>query len=212
MSQFLVFGDSIAYGSWDKAGGWVQRLRAFIEEKYPEEHLVYNLGVSADTTNSLLERLEFETQKRGSERNQRRGSATILIFQIGANDSVFLSTKKGFWVSQEKFRYNIEEIIKISKKFSKSIFFVGLTPVDEDKTQPVVWDKRVTYENSSIKKYNEILKEVCSAKNVHFIEIFDKFFKSNYKKLLQDGVHPNSEGHEKIFRIVKDFLVEKKII
>lgn len=96
MTQILVFGDSIAYGSWDKAGGWVQRLRTFIEEKYPEEHLVYNLGVSADTTDSLLERLEIEIKKRGSERNQRRGIATILIFQIGTNDSAILSTKKRF--------------------------------------------------------------------------------------------------------------------
>jgi len=212
MAQFLILGDSITYGSWDKIGGWVQRLRAFIEKKYPEEHLVYNLGVSADTTDSLLERLEFEIRKRGTERNKRRGSTTILIFQIGTNDSAILSAKKGFWVSQEKFRNNIKEMIKKSKKFTQKIFFVGLTPVDEDETHPVTWDKRVTYENSSIKKYNEILKEVCSAKNVHFIEIFDMFYKSNYKNLLQDGVHPNSEGHEKIFETVKDYLIKNKII
>jgi lysophospholipase L1-like esterase len=212
MAHFLIFGDSIVYGSWDKAGGWIQRLRAFIEEKYPEEHLVYNLGVSADTTSSLLERLEFETQKRGSERNHRRGSATIIIFQIGTNDSAILSTKKDFWVIQNKFKDNIKEIIKISREFSQKIFFVETTPADEDKTQPVPWDKRVTYKNENIRKYNEITKEVCNKESVPFIEVFDKFYKSDYKKLLQDGLHPNSEGHEKLFEIVKDYLIKNKII
>jgi len=205
MTQFLIFGDSITYGAWDKLGGWVQRLRTFIEEKYPQEHLIYNVGISGDTSNLLLERLEDETKRRKWKKN-------VLVFQIGINDSAFLSTKKDFWVSQEEFRENIKEMIKKSKKFSQKIFFVGVTPVDEDKAHPVPWDKRVTYKNENIKKYNEIIKEVCNRENVPFIEVFDKFFKSEYKKLLQDGVHPNSLGHEKIFEIVKDFLIENKII
>jgi lysophospholipase L1-like esterase len=206
MTKFFVFGDSITYGAWDKVGGWVQRLRAFIEEKYPEEHLIYNLGISGDTSDLLLERLEFETKKR------IEGKITIFIFQLGLNDSAFLSTKKDFWVSQEKFRCNLREIIKISKKISKKIFFLGITPVDEAKTQPVVWDKRVTYKNENIKKYDEIIKEVCNTERVAFIEIFDKFYKIGYKRLLQDGLHPNSEGHEKIFEIVKDFLIKNSLI
>lgn len=212
MSHFLVFGDSITYGSWDKAGGWVQRLRTFIEEKYPEEHLIYNLGVSADTTDSLLDRLEYEINNRGYERSKRRGSKTIIIFQIGTNDSAFMSTKNGLWVKQGKFRKNIREIIEKSKKFSDKIFFVEATPVDESKTQPVPWDKRVTYKNGSTREYNGIVKEECNLENVPVIEIFDEFYKSNYKKLLQDGLHPNSEGHENIFQTVKDFLIKEKII
>lgn len=205
MTQFLVFGDSIAYGAWDKAGGWVQRLRTFIEEKYPEEHLVYNVGVSGDTSDFLLKRFEDETKR-------RRWSKNVFIFQIGTNDSAFLSTKKDFWVNREEFKNNIKELIKKSKKFSKDIFFVGTTPVDENKTQPIPWDKKVTYKNENIKKYNEIMKEICNVEKTPFIEIFDKFFKLDYKKLLQDGVHPNSEGHEKIFEIVRDILIKSKTI
>lgn len=29
---------------------------------------------------------------------------------------------------------------------------------------------------------------------------------------LEDGLHPNSEGHKKMFIRVKDFLIENKII
>ena len=48
--NILVFGDSIAYGKWDEQGGWVQRLRKYIDKKYnlidePKSWLVYNLGI-----------------------------------------------------------------------------------------------------------------------------------------------------------------------
>ena len=32
------------------------------------------------------------------------------------------------------------------------------------------------------------------------------------KEDLEDGLHPNAGGHEKIFQKVKDFLIENKII
>jgi len=34
----------------------------------------------------------------------------------------------------------------------------------------------------------------------------------DYKGLLEDGLHPNSTGHKKIYEIVKGFLVENRII
>lgn len=34
----------------------------------------------------------------------------------------------------------------------------------------------------------------------------------NYFELLEDELHFNTKGHQKIFEIVKDFLVENKII
>ena len=32
------------------------------------------------------------------------------------------------------------------------------------------------------------------------------------KEIFEDGLHPNPEGHKRIFELVKDFLVEKEII
>ena len=69
MARILVFGDSITYGAWDKRGGWVQRLREFLDEKNLIDLnkipvLIYNLGVSGDTTNDALERFEFESKKK----------------------------------------------------------------------------------------------------------------------------------------------------
>lgn len=92
------------------------------------------------------------------------------------------------------------------------IIFIGLIPVDEKKTLPIPWGTDVNYKNEYVSKYNEIIKSVCQENNIQFIEMFEEFMKLDYKKLLEDGLHPNSEGHQKIFEIVKDFLIENKII
>ena len=90
MAQILVFGDSISYGKWDKEGGFVQRMKNFLDEetlsKSENEHTIYNLGVSGNTTEDLLERFEFETKQRLKEDDEE----LIFIFAIGVNDSQFI--------------------------------------------------------------------------------------------------------------------------
>jgi len=214
MARICVFGDSITYGAWDKDGGWVQRLSQFFVEKYlsnPNDfyYSVYNLGILAgNTTEDLLERFEFEIKQRLKEEDDE----IIVVFAIGANDSNFVHNKNDFWVQPVKFEKNIKRLIDIAQKFSSKIIFVGLTPVEEQKVCPMPWDIDKSSKNKNIQKYNQIIKQVCQKNDVYFIEIFEDWIKMDYKKLLEDGLHPNSKGHQKIFEIVKDFLTKKKII
>lgn len=211
MAQILVFGDSITYGAWDREGGWVSRLRKFLDGKRLADSdsyfLVYNLGISGDNTDGLLERFEFEAKQRLDEEN-----GNIIAFAIGINDSQFVQSKKSFRVIPEKFKENIQKIIRLAQRYSTKIVFVGLTPVDEAKTSPLPWNADRFYKNEYIQKYGGIVKDVCKENKICFIEISGKFMKSDYTKLLEDGLHPNSEGHKIIFEIVKDFLVKEKII
>jgi len=211
MTRILIFGDSITYGAWDKEGGWVQRLRKFLDEKNLTDSdfycLVYNLGVSGNTINDLIERFEFETKQRLKESEE-----TIIIFAIGINDSYFVHSENNNRVPINKFKENIQKLIKSAKKFSSKIIFVGLTPVDETKTTPIPWDADKSYKNEYIEKYNKVIKKVCEENEILFIEIFEDWMKLNYKNLLEDGLHPNSEGHKKIFESVKEFLIKNKII
>ena len=190
MTQILIFGDSITYGAFDKKGGWVERLKTALMEK---DILVYNLGVSGDTTIDLLDRFENETRA-------RYDNDTTLILEIGINDSYHSD------ITPEMFENNIQELIKKAKKYSKKIVFLGLTPVDESKTNPLPWNKNAFYKNNKIQKYDNIIKEVCKRNSIHFIEISNNFAKTDYKILLHDGLHPNTKGHEKIFEIVSKDL------
>ena len=80
-SIICVFGDSTAWGAWDKEkGGWVNRLWLYCAEKANDENLteIYNLSISGGTTETILARFENEARVR---------HADALIFQTGANDS-----------------------------------------------------------------------------------------------------------------------------
>ena len=211
MARILVFGDSITYGAFDsESGGWVDRLKAFFfRDGRNYKYSVYNVGISGDTTQDLLERFEFETQQRTKEDDNKDD---IIIFNIGTNDSGFLASKKDNWINSKKFRKNIKNLIELAKKFSEKIIFVGPIPVDESKTTPIPWAPDVSYTNETIKKYSEIIDSVCKENKVYFIDLSDKFLKLDYKSLSEDGVHPNPKGHQKIFEIVKDFLFKDDII
>ena len=159
--------------------------------------------ITGNTINDLLERFEFETKQRLKESEE-----TIIVFAIGINDSYFVHSENSHRVPINKFKENIQKLTDLAKKFSSKIIFVGLTPVDETKTTPIPWDINKSYKNENIRKYNEIIKSVCEENEILFIEIFEDWIKLNYKNLLEDGLHPNSEGHKKIFESVKEFLIK----
>jgi len=213
MTRILVFGDSITAGSYDhEEGGWVNRLRKFLDVKVLTEskfsYRIYNLGISGDTTEGLLHRLESEAKNRIKETEDN-----VIIFQIGLNDSILILDKGKLITSSKKFSKNIQKLVKISSKITKNIIFVGLTPVNESKVVPIPWRREAAYKNEHIRKYDYIIKEVCNKNNVKFVEMFQEIGKVNYyDKLLEDGVHPNSEGHQKMFEIIKDFLIDNKMI
>ncbi len=156
----------------------------------------------------MLERFEFETKQR-----IYKGEEIIIIFAIGVNDSCFVENKNIFLVIESDFKKNIQKLIGIAGKYSSKIVFVGLMPVEESKTNPIPWSTTGKYyKNKYIKKYDEIIKSICRKKNVYFIDMLGEFSKLDYKKLLEDGLHPNSAGHKKMFEIVRDFLADREIV
>jgi len=209
----LIFGASFAWGSWDpEGGGWVERLKRFLMERVtstddPEDY-VYNLGIPGDTTTGLLSR--FESEARARIKPDREN---IVIFEIGTNDSKYIDDKTPE-TPLEKFRENLQLLISLGKKFARTIAFVGLTPIGESKSTPVYWNSRYFYRNSYIQSYDAIIKDVAGSESVFYIDIFDTFEKEDIRQLLDedDFLHPNPKGHEKIFEIVRDFLIKEQII
>lgn len=199
----LIFGDSIALGSWDPEGGWVRRLtkplvKKVIDSDMREDYEVYNLGIAGDTTAWLLERFEFETKTRVSQ------TETAIVFAVGINDSEYCHSTEQMQVPPEKFQDNLRTLISLAKKYSSQIVFIGLTPVNEAKVDPIPWSPDFSYRNELVKKYNAIIKSVCQQNSVLFIDTYDRLKKDNFERLLADGVHPNSEGHQKIWEIVAE--------
>ncbi len=195
-SSICVFGDSTSWGAWDdEKGGWVNRLWLSLIDHEPYVTL-YNLGIDGGTSQTILERFEFESKF-------REGDA--FIFQTGGNDAS--SGPDGVCrVPLEDFKKNIEGIIIKAKKITTKIVFVDLKNCDEAKTTPVSWDT-IYYRNAQLEAYNNVMREVCNEHNVLHLDLGvldnDDF---------EDGLHLNAKGHEKIFSKINSFLIEQSWI
>lgn len=212
ITNVLIFGDSIGYGQWDEKGGWVQRFRAEMDQRLfhqkPETHYkVYNLSVTGETTDKMLKRFESEVRAR----IKNTGEA-IIIFNAGVNDSAFSTSKDGFQVNPENFEKNIIKLLEQTSKIATRVVFVGPTPVDEEKTIPLSHEPDLSLSNEQIRKYNEIIKNVCLSNKITFIDLLEDLETFNTDEFLFDGLHPNSTGHELILNKVINGLLTNEII
>lgn len=207
--RVLVFGDSITQGYWDEDGGWVNYLRKNYDEiqlqdlENHDEHTIFNLGISADTSEDVLNRLENETLAR-----TRHGIKPIVIIQVGINDSSVDHGKNRIEI--DEYRKNLIEIVELAKRVSSKVIFIGFSSCNEEKTTPVFWGEYF-YTNERIKKYEDTLRSVAEDNGVEFIPVFEKFNSAvkSGKDLLPDGLHPNKAGHKLIYEIVRPELQRK---
>ena len=188
--NICIFGDSIAWGAYDpEQGGWATRLRNYLEKKNKDIN-VYNLSISGDTTSELFKRLEIELQSR---------DPNIVVFAIGINDAKSIHSANTAHILLDEFKNNLNKLHKIANKFADKIAFVGLTPVDESKTNPISWNMGISYENKNIKNFDDVINKFCEENGAEFIPV-DKIININD---LDDGLHPNTDGHKKIFDKVR---------
>lgn len=203
----LVFGDSIVWGANDSEhGGWAELLKNFAAKKTGYWTAVYPLGISGNTSGDLLNRFVPECEARS------RYPINTVIIAIGSGDSAYLKKEDMLRTPPEKFPENIQMLIDLAKGFAKNVVFVGLLPCDDARTTPVSWNPNNYNTNKSAKSNNDIIKDLCKKNSVHFIDLFSEWMKTDYKKLLDDGVHPTTDGHQKIFETVSAFLIKNKLL
>ena len=206
--RVLVFGDSITQGFWDIEGGWVARLRKHYDKRQLEnlenrdEPTIFNLGISGDVVKGLLMRVENEVEAR---RWQWPDEQFTLIFAIGINDSAFRDNEDRS--NLDTYQRELRALLEKAKKHSNRIMFVGLTPCVEDLVNSRLGkNKKLT--NSRILEFDKILRDFCQQHKIAYVPIFEEF-KSRLdagEDLLPDGLHPNGQGHELIFQIVRPNL------
>jgi lysophospholipase L1-like esterase len=193
VERVLIFGDSITQGLWDRQGGWAQRLIAdylaqAIDNLEADTPLLFNLGISADTTVELLARFEHEAKLR-----QRPGMA--FVFAIGTNDTRIDGSTP--FSTPEQYAANLELLITKAKQFNTSkLLCVGLQPCDEARTTPVSW-RDTTYTNERLKLFDQTLQETCTNLGVAYVSIFDAYQRRQTTEgtMLLDGLHPDDAGH-----------------
>jgi lysophospholipase L1-like esterase len=199
MQNILIFGDSITQGYFAADNFVVRLIVKYLKFTLRNRELVFvqNLGKIADTSTSLTERIEDNIKHRN-----HFGDITIII-SIGLNDSRINHEKKSTQTSAKDYLINLKKIYAISKKYSNKIIFVGLTKVNESKTNPCFWNKKFSYINKEIIKYDKILRKFTKENNIPYVDIYDKL-DSN---LLIDGLHPTSKGHKIFYHLLNEKLI-----
>jgi lysophospholipase L1-like esterase len=195
MGPILCIGDSITYGSWDSSGGYVARLRAAIERSAAQVDLspplVYNLGISADTTARLLSRF---TENMAAW--TREEPASVIVFAIGTNDAVNSRATNSFWVPPTQYTANLAQLFDLARSRATHVCMLGHLPIDETKTIPYAWDATIESHNADLANYEQLAQATATSSRIPFLPVFADASAGDYLSLLaSDGVHPNSAGH-----------------
>lgn len=198
--SICVFGDSIAWGAYDpENGGWVTLLRNYVEREWERFNniSIYNLGINGDTSSGVLARLPSEISTHGAY------GIHGIIYAIGINDSATRQETGDNWVPYDLFVQNIRSLHTQALKHTNKIVFVGLTQVVDSLLSPYPDDPDKTYAQRSVDKYNQAISQYCLSQNLPFVLL------SNID-LSPDGLHPSTEGHQKIYEVVRP-VVEKML-
>lgn len=194
--NICIFGDSIAYGEWTHHLGWADQLQntlqqKTIESKFALYYFLYNLSIPGNTTEDVLKRFQIEADAREPH---------IIMFAVGTNDSSCRDNSDTPRVSTERFEENVRALIDQAKHRTRAIVWIGLTGVDEKRTTPF---EATYFSNERIGAYDAIVREICAQYHVPHLELFSLLQPED----LGDGLHPNKQGHEKLFQAVHDFLI-----
>lgn len=156
---------------------------------------VINLGVDSDSSKDLLFRLEPEVKARTNDKE------VVIVIDIGTNDAMLENSIPVTDVRE--FTDNITELYKIASKYTSKVIFIGIKPCMDQLTNPVTWgDYR--YTNERLWQFEFALREVCEKNNIPIVKLFEKIQEElKSSNILQDGLHPNDEGHRFIASIVQ---------
>ncbi len=186
-----VWGDSITYGAGDsEALGWVGRLRKALPTGGMGDIEVYNFGICGQTSTDLLAR--FDSEADGVKPN-------IVMFAIGINDSKYLADEPVHNVPVPDYKMNLQLLIEKARAHTGNIALLSATKVHDGwRTQ-----RGSRFFNEGIAEYNETMRTLADAEKVIFIDVFETI---DPDIDLEDGLHPNAGGYQKLFEAVSEAL------
>lgn len=200
-----IFGDSLVYGKWDSQGGWVQRLRTYIDTKYnigeeSQNFQVFNLGIPGELAVRMIDRMGTELSHRVTDKDN------LVILSIGINDSCTNNIFRGSQTPEEEFKKAIRELVATARKYSSNVVGIGLTPANPERS------KGMLFSNEDVQKFDSYLSEIYKELNVPKLQLFDDLMAAGYPELLYDSAHPNDKGHAIIFEKVLEFLKQQGFV
>jgi acyl-CoA thioesterase-1 len=170
----MVLGDSLSAGyGLDSA----QAYPAILQQKIDEAGFnfrVVNAGVSGDTSAGGLRRIDWVL----------RDEIDVLILELGANDGL-----RG--IPLESTRENLQGIIDKTLQHSPSAKIIVAGMMVPPNLGPLYSDK-----------FRNLYSELASKNNADLIPFLLEDVAGKSKLNLNDGIHPNPKGHERVAETV----------
>lgn len=196
--NIFVFGDSIAYGYYDGKGGWARRF--FDSYNEDGKSIFKNFSLPGATSKEVLTQFERAVDSDLLQINNLK-----VFFAYGINDSA-----TGFmdYISIDVFKDNTIKMMELVVNNNLDTVFVGLTIVDENIEDG--FGGLPFYSNKNIELYNDVLKNTCKQYKVPFIDLYTicNKEKNKYLSYLDDGIHPNPNGHKLILEQVRQAMMK----
>lgn len=191
-----IIGDSIAHGYCDEENlGWVARLGQLLLAEHHDFYLFNNMAEEGDNIADATNRAACETALRNLD---------LIIINVGIND---LRRRKDsdlqldFSEGVRKMYWN--KLLDILQKTKAKIVVLDLIPVVEEKYTP---EAGLIRRNTDVERYNEIIKNICTERNIDFFARHQNWIKRDLQHLYKDATHPNAEGHQIMAQEIYDFL------
>lgn len=199
MPNIFIVGDSLVYGKWDAEGGWAARLRKHIDERYNigkrTGFIVHILGVPSEPVVRLVDRLKNELAARIDPSGKN-----LLIISSGLNDSCPNNKVTGELTPKEAFKEAYGKLLDAGTELGCTVLVLGLTPVNPARS------KGLLFSNELVAEYDGYITDVCREKGIAKLELFDGLTRENFADHLVDSAHPDTEGHGRLFTVIRDYL------
>jgi len=152
--------------------------------RFPE-HDVMNLGVSGETVEGLLDRMDR------------------ILLALNDPDFIFLMTGINNIASEDY------EVLHVYKQIINKLFAVfGKSTIVVQSILPI---ELPWIDNDKIKEINNSLKELAKNFMAEYLDVYSLYTDSNGKLfreyLLEDGVHLSDKGYEVWSKAVEEFLI-----
>lgn len=197
-----IIGDSIAHGYYDEeSSGWFARLANLILKKHTGEYVFNNLSQAGDNIADATNRAVYETLSRHFD---------LIIVNIGINDirrrensNFDLDFSEGarimYW----------NKLLDTLEKTNAIIIVADLLPIVEGR---YTVEANLIRQNSDVKRYNEIITQICKERHIRFFAQSSKWQKRDLEHLYKDATHPNAKGHQLIAEDMYTYLTEQHLL
>lgn len=179
--RIVFLGDSLTEGyGVDKEYSYPSIIQQKLDKTNPKKYKIINGGVSGSTTASGVSRLRWFLKAKPS----------ILVLALGANDGL-----RGIKVSESK--KNLEKIIQMGIKNNLKVILCEM-------------HLPTNYGTDYRKSFNQMFRDVQNKYKTGFIPFMLKGVGGKKELNIEDGIHPNINGHkivaENVLKHLREYL------